>query len=111
MKKPKATHKKKPNKKDIIEHADIAVALLYEDGKTPKVIAKGKDQSAKNIIKKGADAGVPLYAEPELAPVLAQIPLGDDIPESLYRAVAEVIAFAYIISGKTPDDLKNDIMG
>ena len=45
---------------------------------------------------------MPLQEEPELVAVLASIPLGDEIPEALYRAVAEVIAFAYLLSGKWP---------
>ncbi len=34
--------------------------------------------------------------------MLSQIPLGDEIPEALYRAIAEVIAFAYLLTGKFP---------
>jgi flagellar biosynthesis protein len=45
---------------------------------------------------------VPLREDPELAALLSQIPLGDEIPEALYLAVAEVIAFAYALSGKPP---------
>jgi len=48
--------------------------------------------------------GVLLHDEPALAAVLARIPLGDEIPEALYRAVAEVIAFAYLVSGRVPAD-------
>ncbi|MGD9171725.1 MAG: flagellar protein FhlB, partial [Candidatus Thiodiazotropha sp.] len=43
-----------------------------------------------------------LHEDAELAALLSQIPLGDEIPEALYRAVAEVIAFAYLLSGKRP---------
>jgi flagellar biosynthesis protein len=36
------------------------------------------------------------------------VPLGDEIPEALYRAVAEVIAFAYVLTGRLPTDFKPD---
>lgn len=100
--------KPEPPKPTTIDQSDIAVALSYRDGKTPKVTAKGRGAVAQSIIETAELAGVPRLPEPELAPVLAQIPLGEDIPEALYRAVAEVIAFAYIISGKIPEGFLRD---
>ncbi len=84
-------------------NADIAVALQYDGKKAPKVTAKGEGFTAQQILAIAEKHGVPLQNEPELARVLAQVPLGDEIPQELYIAVAEVIAFAYFISGKTPD--------
>ena len=37
--------------------------------------------------------------------------LGEEIPENLYRAVAEVLAFAYIVAGKFPKDFHTDNSG
>jgi flagellar biosynthesis protein len=51
--------------------------------------------------------GIPLQTEPELVKILAQIPLGDEIPNELYTAVAEVLAFAYFLSGKTPGTINS----
>jgi len=84
-------------------HGDIAVALSYDGRNTPKVTAKGEQQLAERIIDAAEQAGVPLYPDPELAMVLSQIPLGEEIPDNLYKAVAEVIAFAYILAGKFPE--------
>ena len=84
-------------------NADIAVALQYDGENAPKVTAKGEGFTAQQILAIAEKHGVPLQNEPELARVLAQVPLGDEIPQELYIAVAEVIAFAYFISGKTPD--------
>lgn len=84
-------------------NADIAVALQYDGKNAPKVTAKGEGFTAQQILAIAEKHGVPLQNEPELARVLAQVPLGDEIPQQLYIAVAEVIAFAYFISGKTPD--------
>jgi len=84
--------------------SDLAVALKYDGNNAPKVTAKGEGISAQQILKLAEKHGVPLQNEPELARILAQVPLGDEIPHELYVAVAEVIAFAYFISGKSPED-------
>lgn len=84
-------------------NSDIAVALQYDGQNAPKVTAKGEGFTAQQILAIAEKHGVPLQNEPELARILAQVPLGDEIPQELYIAVAEVIAFAYFISGKTPD--------
>ena len=84
-------------------NSDIAVALKYDGKNAPKVTAKGEGLTAQQILAIAEQHGVPLQNEPELARILAQVPLGDEIPQELYIAVAEVIAFAYFISGKTPD--------
>ena len=89
---------------DINEHKqDLAVALNYDGKNAPKITAKGQNEIARQILEKAEEADVPLKYDPELAAILSQIPLGEEIPENLYRAVAEVIAFAYLIAGKTPE--------
>jgi flagellar biosynthesis protein len=80
----------------------LAVALRYDGSGAPRVTAKGRAEVAERIVALAREHGVPLQDEPELAAVLAQVPLGDEIPELLYRAVAEVIAFAYLLSGRWP---------
>ncbi|PPD31853.1 MAG: flagellar protein FhlB [Methylomonas sp.] len=85
-------------------NSDIAVALKYDGKNAPKVTAKGEGFTAQQILAIAEKHNVPLQNEPELARILAHVPLGDEIPQQLYIAVAEVIAFAYFISGKTPDD-------
>ncbi|MCG8429170.1 MAG: EscU/YscU/HrcU family type III secretion system export apparatus switch protein [Chromatiales bacterium] len=85
---------------------DVAVALLYDGENAPRITAKGKGAIAEQIFALAEKHNIPLENDPELAAILAQIPLGDEIPENLYRAIAEVIAFAYMISGKTPPGYK-----
>jgi len=79
-----------------------AVALKYDGKGAPKVTASGEGALAEEIIRIAREAGVPLYENPELVSVLSQLDLGDEIPETLYRVVAEIIAFAYYIQGKAP---------
>ncbi len=81
---------------------DVAVALHYDGQNAPRITAKGQGQVAARILAAAREHDIPLRDDPELAAVLAQIPLGAEIPEPLFRAVAEIIAFAYLLSGKRP---------
>jgi flagellar biosynthesis protein len=88
--------------------SDIAVALKYDGKNAPKVTATGEGATAQQILEIAEKHGIPLQTDPELARVLAQIPLGEEIPRELYIAVAEIIAFAYFLSGKTPKNSSHD---
>ncbi|MBL3619410.1 MAG: EscU/YscU/HrcU family type III secretion system export apparatus switch protein [gamma proteobacterium endosymbiont of Lamellibrachia anaximandri] len=81
---------------------ELAIALNYDGENAPKLTAKGRGELAERIMVLAEEHDVPLHEDAELAALLSQIPLGDEIPEALYRAIAEVIAFAYILSGKRP---------
>ena len=81
---------------------DLAIALNYDGENAPRLTAKGRGELAQRILELAEQHQVPLHEDRELAALLAQIPLGEEIPEALYRAVAEVIAFAYLLSGKRP---------
>ena len=86
------------------EQKPVAVALQYDGKNTPTVNARGIGPLAEQIIDIAMQHGVPLQQDNELIEILAQLDVGDEIPENLYRAVAEVIAFAYILSGKFPEN-------
>jgi flagellar biosynthesis protein len=81
----------------------LAVALHWDRHDAPRVVARGRDALAERIVEAAAAAGVEQYPDPQLAGVLAQVPLGEEIPEGLYRAVAEVIAFTWWVAGRTPE--------
>ncbi|MBL3599390.1 MAG: EscU/YscU/HrcU family type III secretion system export apparatus switch protein [gamma proteobacterium endosymbiont of Lamellibrachia anaximandri] len=81
---------------------DLAIALNYDGENAPKLTAKGRGELAERILALAEEHDVALHEDAELAALLSQVPLGDEIPEALYRAIAEVIAFAYILSGKRP---------
>ena len=83
-------------------HPDLAIALHYDGETAPRITASGGGEVAERILALAREHDVPMHEDPQLAAVLAQIPLGEEIPEALYRAVAEVIAFAYLLSGKRP---------
>jgi flagellar biosynthetic protein FlhB len=75
-----------------------AVALQYSNGNTgaPKVVAKGADAVAARIREIAVANHVPLLEAPALARALHRhTELGDEIPQSLYTAVAEVLAYVF----------------
>ena len=84
----------------------IAVALEYDGETAPVVTAKGINEIADKIIDIAAEHGIPLQTNDGLVEILSEMDLGEEIPENLYRAIAEVIAFAYIVAGKFPKSYK-----
>ncbi|MDD3295118.1 MAG: flagellar biosynthesis protein FlhB [Geobacteraceae bacterium] len=98
--------------RQVIPTADVvvtnpthfAVALKYEREKmaAPRVIAKGADHLALRIKAMARESSVMLVENRFLARELySQVKEGEEIPESLYVAVAEVLAYVYGIKGKT----------
>jgi flagellar biosynthesis protein FlhB len=75
----------------------FAVALKYDAQKAaPEVVAKGADLVAKKIRELAAQSGVPVISDPPLARSLhATVEVGQLIPEALYQAVAQLLAFVY----------------
>jgi flagellar biosynthesis protein FlhB len=76
----------------------FAVALKYSEGRmrAPRVVAKGADAVATRIRELAAEHKVPLLEAPPLARALFRhTELGDEIPATLYAAVAEVLAYVF----------------
>lgn len=86
----------------------IAVALHYDEKTAPRVTAKGRGEVAEHILAVAKAHGIPLEENPALVGVLSELELGTEIPEPLYLAVAEVIAFAYMVRGRFPKDWKQE---
>ncbi len=82
----------------------LAIALEYDGSNAPTVTAKGFGDIADKIMEIASQQDIPLHEDSGLVEILAQINLGEKIPDNLYHAVAEVIAFAYILSGKFPEN-------
>ena len=75
-----------------------AVALKYADGQrgAPKVVAKGTDEVAAKIREIAKEHNVAMLEAPPLARALFKhTEIGDEIPEALYSAVAEVLAYVF----------------
>ena len=89
--------------KDSKKDEKKAAALYYDGANAPVVSAAGSGDIAEQIIAIARESGVPLFENAELMKLLSAIDIGDEIPESLYLCIAQVIAFAYKIQGKFPD--------
>jgi flagellar biosynthesis protein len=76
-----------------------AVALGYDKDKdaAPRVTAKGEGYVADKIIELADKSGVQLYEDAALVEVLSAVDLEQEVPEELYKAVAEVLAFIYML--------------
>ena len=79
-----------------------AIALKYDQITAPKLTAKGQADLAEQIINIAKEHNIPIYENSELVNILSKLELGDEIPETLYRVIAEIIAFAYHLQGKVP---------
>jgi flagellar biosynthesis protein len=77
----------------------LAVALKYERPRAPRLVASGRGAVGEAIIAKAKEAGVPIQQNPALAEALASIELDTEIPEALYKAVAQVLAFIMKTAG------------
>lgn len=79
-----------------------AVALHYDKKNAPHITAKGQAALADEIVALAREHDIPLHEDKQLAALLSQLELGSEIPRELYIAVAEVLAFAYMLTGKLP---------
>lgn len=79
-----------------------AVALRWDRMGAPRIAATGAGLTADEILRVAAEHGIPLQQDPALTEALAQIPLGEEIPPELYVAVAEVLAFVFLLAGMDP---------
>jgi flagellar biosynthesis protein len=79
----------------VLRPERIAVALAYDEaaGEAPRVTAKGRGELAERIVETARAHGVVIEDSPMLAAALDHVELDEEIPEELFKAVAEVIAF------------------
>jgi FlhB-like protein len=79
-----------------------AVALAYDlaQDPAPRVVAKGRGELAERILELARKSGVHIHEDPDLVAVLSRLELDAQIAAELYRAVAEVLAFVYRLSGR-----------
>jgi len=82
-----------------------AVAIQYDPDAmiAPKVVAKGTDYVAIRIRQIAAEFGIPMVERKPLARALYEsVEVGQYIPERFYRAVAEILAYIYELTGRSP---------
>jgi flagellar biosynthesis protein len=85
-----------------------AVALAYEiNSAAPRITGQGEGFVADAILAKAKEMGIPTRTEPELVEFLMQLKLNELVPPKLYAAVAEVLAWAYEVDGKSVPNPNN----
>lgn len=85
--------------------AAVALKSDLEVGQTPIVTAAGRGKVAEEIIGAAREHGVPVHEDAALVGVLSQVQIGEEIPEALYRVVAELLVFLYWVdAGAGIDD-------
>ncbi|MDV3238377.1 MAG: EscU/YscU/HrcU family type III secretion system export apparatus switch protein [Gammaproteobacteria bacterium] len=87
---------------------ELAVALKYDGTGAPRVTAKGSGPVAERIVELALQHDIPMQENAPLVQLLAQVELDAEIPPALYLAVAEVIAFAYYLSGKVAPGVRSE---
>ena len=89
--------------------AGRAVALSYDGGSgAPVVVASGMGYMAEKIVEVAAESGVPVYEDNSLATMLSQLSLGQEIPDSLYRAIVEIYVYFLNFDPADPDKAKRE---
>ncbi|MGF1615532.1 MAG: EscU/YscU/HrcU family type III secretion system export apparatus switch protein [Gammaproteobacteria bacterium] len=79
-----------------------AVALRYNGEGAPRLMAKGRGETAERIVELAKRYGIPIQPDPMLVELLAQVRLDEEIPPVLYAAVAQLLAFIYSLSDERP---------
>ena len=86
------------------EKASAAVAISYnEEKKSPFVSALGYESRAQAIIDMAKELGVYVHKDPVLLNELKALKEGEQVPEQLFQIIAEILAFSYLLHGKTPE--------
>ena len=91
------------NSKSINTQPRFAIALEYDGTQAPVVTARGHHEIADEILQIANQENIPVHEDEELSLLLEQLDLGDHVPEALYVVIAEVLSFAYRLSGKHKD--------
>ena len=79
------------------DDAEMAIAIKYDKEKdtAPRVVAKGMRLKAEKIREIAKQYNIPVMKNVNLANALYRIDVGQEIPEELYDAVAEVLNFIF----------------
>jgi flagellar biosynthesis protein len=83
--------------KDPERNRRKAVAIRYDatDDNAPRLIAKGEGLVAEKIIEIATENNIHIHEDPLVVAMLAKLEVNTFVPEELYKAVAEILAFVY----------------
>lgn len=74
-----------------------AVAIRYDQSKNkaPTITAKGFGSIAEKILEIAKKNSIYIHKDSDMVEILSRLEIGDEIPEYLYKAIAEILAFVY----------------
>lgn len=90
----------------VTNPTELAIAIKYdaESMAAPKVVAKGADLMATRIRRIAIEHGVPIVERKPLAQALYRtVEIGDEVPPQFYKAIAEILAYVYELTGRRPE--------
>ena len=89
---------------------NLAISLKYSGGSNhaPKVTAKGQGWVAEKIIAMAEQQNIPIRKDKDLVALLEKIDVGREIPESLYKLVAELLAWVYQLNNEYSKNRKTN---
>ena len=89
---------------------NLAISLKYSWGSNhaPKVTAKGQGWVAEKIIAMAEQQNIPIRKDKDQVALLEKIDVGREIPESLYKLVAELLAWVYQLNNEYSKNRKTN---
>lgn len=82
-------------------HISVAIRYDSKEMSAPLIIAKGADHVAMKIREVAREHDIPIIENPPVARLLHKMDIGENIPEDLFKVVAEILAHVYSIKGNT----------
>ncbi len=77
------------------------VAIGYIDKKrAPEILAQARGIFVDKLLKIAKENNITIYSDSDLTEVLSTLKVGSEIPEHLFRATAEVLAYCYKVNDK-----------
>lgn len=86
-----------------------AAAITYDESDVAPVLnTLTSDERAEALIAMAKQQGVYIHKDKRLLDELAKYQAGDEIPKDLYKVISAILAFSYILQGKTPERFIDD---
>ena len=90
-----------PNQQD--PQQAVALVMKPKKDQAPKLVGKGRGHLAEKIIELAKHHNIPIRQDKNLIQILSRLDLNQEIPDNVYQAVAEILAFVYRLSSRKPE--------
>jgi flagellar biosynthetic protein FlhB len=81
-------------------HLSVAIAYQRDAMAAPKIVAKGADHLAFRIREIAREHDVPIVENKPVARALYRQEIGEEIPEEMFTAIAEILAYVYSLKNR-----------